>query len=120
MRLKGVIIFKIWISEYFGFFWIFINLFLILNREKGGLFSARPAEDTWRAELMWSAGPARMRRGTQGHVAEPREPAWRAGGTKVAQTPEVPHRWQGPRESTRTPERAPRGKWGLAFGGPTG
>ena len=37
-------------------------------------------------ELPWRAGPARMRRGTQGHVAEPREPTRHAGGAQVART----------------------------------
>ena len=63
------------------------------------------------------AGPARMRHGTQGHMAELHEPTRCAGGAQVrtcgADT------WQGPRESTRMPG------WchvagGLAFGGPTG
>ena len=31
MRLKGVIILKIWISEYFRFFWIFPEFILIFN-----------------------------------------------------------------------------------------
>ena len=54
--------------------------------QKEGLFSARPAEDTSRTKLTWRVGPAQMRRGTQGHVAEPREPTWRAGGAQEART----------------------------------
>ena len=44
------------------------------------LFSTYPAKLTWRVdptwsvELTWRAGPGRVRRGTQGHVAKPREP----------------------------------------------
>ena len=59
-----------------------------------GLFFAEPVDDTWREELTWRAGPVRMRRGTQGHVAEPREPTRHRGGGRCA---------QGPRESTGTP-----------------
>ena len=35
---------------------------------------------------MWRAGPVRMRRGTQGHVAEPTRPTRRAGGAGGADT----------------------------------
>ena len=52
--------------------------------EKKGLFSAGSLEDTWRAELTWFVEPAQMRRGTQGHMAEPREPTRRAGGAQGA------------------------------------
>ena len=48
--------------------------------QKGGLISAGPAEVTWRA------GPAQMRHGTQGHVAEPREPTRCASDAQVART----------------------------------
>ena len=48
--------------------------------QKGGFISTRPAE------LAWSAGPARMRHGKQGHVAELREPTRRLGGAEVART----------------------------------
>ena len=48
--------------------------------QKRGLISAGPAE------LTWHAGPARMRRGTQGHVVEPRKPTRRSSGIEVAQT----------------------------------
>ena len=66
-----------------------------------GLFSARPAEDTRRVELTWCAGPTRMRHDMQGHVAEPREPTQRAGGTQV-RTGGV-NAWHGPRKSMRMP-----------------
>ena len=52
--------------------------------QKKGLISARPTELTWRAELMWQAGPARIRHGMQGHVVELREPTRRTGGAQVA------------------------------------
>ena len=38
------------------------------------------------AELTWRVGPARMRHGTQGHVAEPREPTRRLCGAEVVRT----------------------------------
>ena len=68
----------------------------------------------WRAMLMWRAGPARMRRGTQGHVAEPARPTRRAGGASGADM------WQG---SMRVHADAHVGNHvagGLAVGGPTG
>ena len=54
--------------------------------QKRGLISAGPAKDTWHAELMWCAGPAWMRRGTQGYVAEPHESTQREGGPQVVRT----------------------------------
>ena len=36
--------------------------------------------------LTWRAGPARMRRGMQGHVEEPARPTRRAGGAGGANT----------------------------------
>ena len=93
MSLQGVIFLRIWSFEFFRFF---TNFNLICNDfisyfklQKRGLFSTGPAEDTWRAELRWCAGPARMRRGTQGHVAELRKPTRRASDAHVA------HRWRG-------------------------
>ena len=47
MSLNGVIFLKIWISEFFGYFWIFLEFILILiplkKWQKGGIFSARTA-----------------------------------------------------------------------------
>ena len=91
MSLKGVISLKIWIFEFLRFFWIFPEFYLIFlslfkNGKKGILFSTELVELTWRAELTWRTGPARIRHGTRGHVAEPRGPMWRPGGTTVAQT----------------------------------
>ena len=58
-----------------------------------------------------------MQRGTQGHVAEPREPTQQAGDAQV-RTVGV-DTWQGPRKSTRMPGwRHVAG--GLASEGPTG
>ena len=48
--------------------------------QERGLISARLAELTWRAELTWCEGPARM---LTCHVAEPTR---RLGGAQVART----------------------------------
>ena len=57
-------------SIFRDFFWIFLNLFRFLNNKnelkKGGQKARK-----------FRAGPAWMRRGTQGHVAEPRGPTRR-------------------------------------------
>ena len=39
-------------------------------------------EDTLRAELTWRAGPAQMRRSTQGNMAEPSKPTQCAGANR--------------------------------------
>ena len=55
---------------------------------------------TWQAALVWRVGPARMQRGTQGHVAELRVAhAGSLGG------PADVDAWQGPCESTQMPGR---------------
>ena len=93
------------------------RIYSLIKIAKRGLFSTEPADDTWRTELMWRAGPARMRRGTQGHVAEPREPTRHAGDAQVHTC--GMDTWQGLRKSTRTPGwRHVAG--GLASEGPTG
>ena len=57
-----------------------------LKSRKGGFFipqthGADVARTLmWHARLTWRARPARMRRDTQGHVAEPRKPTQHAGG----------------------------------------
>ena len=53
-------------SNFEGFFWIFWNLFLNLNRLKQ-LKKNKKA-------VYFCAGPTWMRRGTLGHVGEPRGP----------------------------------------------
>ena len=70
---------------------IFLCYFLI-KIVKRGLIYRRTVELMWRARLTWRIGPARMRRGTQGHVAEPSRPTRCAGGAGGADT------WQ---EATR-------------------
>ena len=79
---------------------------------KGGLFTAEPVDDTWRA------GPARMRRGTE---ATWQCRAWPTQGVGGAQVERVA-RTRGRRscESTRTPVRGTMWQGGLAIGGPTG
>ena len=62
------------------FFEFFLFLFLFKMAKRGFLFSTELAELTWHSE------PARMRHGTQGHVAEPREPTRCLGGTEEART----------------------------------
>ena len=66
-----------------NFYRIFIDFIPYFKSQKRGLISAGSAEDTWRAELTWPVELARMRRGTQGHVAKPHEPT---RGAHVAQT----------------------------------
>ena len=44
---------------------------------------------TWPVMLTWRAGPARMRRSTQGHMVELARPTRRAGGASGVDT------WQG-------------------------
>ena len=66
-------------SKFYGFFRIFLNLFSSLNRLKQLKNNKKG--------FIFHAGPTWMRRGTQGHVAEPRgptrAPAWRGGDTCV-------------------------------------
>ena len=100
MSKKGVIFSKILISEFSRFLLelilIFTNLIPLKNSKKGVYFSTGPTELTWRG-----MGLAWMRHGTQGHVAEPREPtqapAWHGGGADA---------WQG--------HTSPRGRLGGA------
>ena len=40
----------------------------------------------WHAKLTWRTGPARMRHGTQGHVAKPREPTRHLDGAEEERT----------------------------------
>ena len=68
--------------------------------QKGGLFNAEPADDTWRAELTWRARPMRMRHGTEATWQGRTWPMRGAGDVRVAQT-----RGRRPRESTRMPVR---------------
>ena len=90
MSLQGVIFLRIWSFDFFRFFTnfnlIFNDFISYFKSQKRGSFSTGPTEDTWRAELRWCAGPARMRRGTQGHVAELRKPTWHASDAQVART----------------------------------
>ena len=93
--LKRSFIFKVinlWSLCLFSNFYLILNwFFLIKIAKKWGILVHRPR--SWRgAELTWHTGPARMRRGTQGHVAGPRGPMWGAGGAQGEDT------WQ---EATR-------------------
>ena len=99
----------------------FNDLFIIKIAKRGFLFHRPP--ECWRGTrswcgahgwLTWHARPARMRRGTQCHVAGPREPTWGAGGAQGADT------WQ---EATRVHADACEVchmARGLACKGPTG
>ena len=58
---------------------IFFNVISYLKSRKRGFIYRRTAELTWRA------GPAPMRRGTQGHVVEPAKPMRHAGGADTRQ-----------------------------------
>ena len=80
------LIFRFFSDFYLILIWFFVILLLIINRKKGVIYR-RTAELAWHGKLMWCVEPARMRRGTQGHVAEPREPAQGLGGVDT---------WQGP------------------------
>ena len=114
MRLKEVIILKICIFEYFGFFYIFLEFtfdFSLMKIAKKGFIYRKTVELTWHGKLTWCAEPPRMRHGKQGHVAEPREPTRGLGGVD---------KWQGPREPTLVPRWRHVVEWGMAFGGPTG
>ena len=90
---------KIWIKKELYFssyeflkFLIFLDFHLIFNDlfimkivKKWVLFHRPRGADvaqtlTWHTRLTWRVGPARMRRGTQGHVAKPARPTCRAGG----------------------------------------
>ena len=77
--------------------------------QKGGFISRGPAE------LTWCAGPARMRHGMQGHVAEPREPTRCLGGAEVVR------RRGRAMQVHASVQMAPHGSVrGLASEGPTG
>ena len=54
-------------------------------QKRGFYFSTEPAK------LTWHVGPARMRHGMQGHMAEPREPM-RGGGADTWQDHVSPRR----------------------------
>ena len=70
MSLKGVVFLQIWSFEFFRFFSDF-NLILIYFIF---YFKSQKEVLSTRIARCHGAGPARMRRGMQGHVAEPREP----------------------------------------------
>ena len=74
--------------------------FKLKSRKKWGLFSAEPADDTWRAELMWHTGPTQMRRSTEATWQGRAWPTPGAGGAWVVRT-----HGRRPRESTRTSVR---------------
>ena len=84
MRLKGVVFSKLLIFEVFRFFWIFtefyFNYFLTKITKKGVFIFHRPRGADMAQTPMWRAEPERMQRGSQGHVAEPREPTRSSGG----------------------------------------
>ena len=80
-----------------------------------GLFSAKSADDTWRAELTWRAGPPWMQRGTE---ATWQGRAWPTQGVQVARMART--RGRRPRGSTRTPVRGATWRGGLASEGHTG
>ena len=92
---------------------LFFNVISLLKLGKEGFIYRRTAELTWRARLTWHARPARMRRGTQGNVAELARPTRRARGTHVSLT-----RGRRPRGSMRTSVRGATWQGGLAVGGP--
>ena len=71
-----VMIFTIY-RNFLEFFWNYLSIFSILNLIK----SIKKGQKG----VIYRAGPARMRRGMHGHVAEPRgpsrAPAWHGGAT---------------------------------------
>ena len=109
-------------SDFYLIFLNFIKCILSLKKlQKVGFYlhdcGADVSHRGVQGWLTWHAGAAWIRRGTQGHVAGPREPTWGTGGAHGADT------WQ---EASRIhadpcgrPWGMPRGR-GLAFGGPTG
>ena len=66
-------------SKFQRFFWIFLNFFLSLNRLK--------QLKKGKKGVYFCVGPTWMRRGMQGHMAEPRGltqvPAWRGCDTYI-------------------------------------
>ena len=78
-------------SDFYLIFLNFIKCILSLKKlQKVGFYPQdRGADVACRGAqgwLTWHAGPAQMRRGTQGHVAEPREPTWGTGGAQGVDT----------------------------------
>ena len=101
----------------FDFLLIFKDFSYQKSRKRGFLFHRPCRADvawtlTWRAQLTWHAGPARMQRGTE---ATWQGCAWPTRGAGGADT------WQ---EATRVHANAREGRhmaeWGLACEGPTG
>ena len=69
----------------------------------------------WRGtELMWHAGPAPMRRRTQGHMVGPHEPTCGTSGTQGVNT------WREATQVHADAQVAPRGREGMAGEEPTG